>query len=174
MFTERVKVNLLTICFVRAWRKASPRGRCESQIAKKAEDRARQDEFALGYYSALFEDPDGTRFEINYVPGRGLFESGARIGGGLSDRWLVDCIFSHGVIGTITAVSTPRFVINCGPAAMQAPRHSYTESRSRPKSPGLRIGLAASCHPRFTLIARAQDRRVEQDCEQRSIGAIDH
>ncbi|HEX4339646.1 MAG TPA: VOC family protein [Polyangiaceae bacterium] len=27
---------------------------------------------APGYYSALFEDPDGIRIEINHVPGKGL------------------------------------------------------------------------------------------------------
>ena len=28
--------------------------------------------WAPGYYSVLFEDPDGIRIEVNYVPGRGL------------------------------------------------------------------------------------------------------
>jgi catechol 2,3-dioxygenase-like lactoylglutathione lyase family enzyme len=28
--------------------------------------------WAPGYYSLLFEDPDGVRLEINHVPGRGL------------------------------------------------------------------------------------------------------
>ncbi len=28
--------------------------------------------WAPGYYSVLFEDPDGLRLEINYVPGKGL------------------------------------------------------------------------------------------------------
>ncbi|WP_372783855.1 VOC family protein [Phenylobacterium sp.] len=32
-----------------------------------------EDAFAPGYYSILFEDPDGVRLEINHVPGRGLF-----------------------------------------------------------------------------------------------------
>jgi len=27
-----------------------------------------------GYYSLLFEDPDGIRLEVNHVPGRGVFE----------------------------------------------------------------------------------------------------
>lgn len=40
----------------------------------------REDQFAPGYYSVLFEDPDGIRLEINHVPGRGLFEPGTRIG----------------------------------------------------------------------------------------------
>ena len=30
--------------------------------------------WAPGYYSILFEDPDGIRLEVNYVPGRGLLE----------------------------------------------------------------------------------------------------
>ncbi|HEY0106271.1 MAG TPA: VOC family protein [Rhizomicrobium sp.] len=34
------------------------------------------DAFAPGYYSVLFEDPDGIRLEINHVPGRGLLEPG--------------------------------------------------------------------------------------------------
>ncbi len=30
--------------------------------------------WAPGYYSILFEDPDGIRLEINYVPGKGLLD----------------------------------------------------------------------------------------------------
>lgn len=30
--------------------------------------------FAPGYYSVLFEDPDGMRIEANYVPGKGHLE----------------------------------------------------------------------------------------------------
>jgi len=30
--------------------------------------------FAPGYYSTLFEDPDGIRIEVNFVPGKGLLE----------------------------------------------------------------------------------------------------
>jgi len=44
-----------------------------------------QDNYAPGYYSVLFEDPDGTRLEINHVPGRGLLEQGAKIGGVYSE-----------------------------------------------------------------------------------------
>ena len=36
--------------------------------------------WAPGYYSVLFEDPDGIRLEMNHVPGRGLLEQGARFG----------------------------------------------------------------------------------------------
>ena len=42
------------------------------------------DAFAPGYYSVLFEDPDGIRLELNHVPGRGLFDTPTqRVGGGL-------------------------------------------------------------------------------------------
>ncbi len=36
--------------------------------------------FAPGYYSLLFEDPDGIRVEFNHVPGKGHFGSGGRLG----------------------------------------------------------------------------------------------
>jgi len=38
------------------------------------------DQFAPGYYSLLFEDPDGLRIEVNHVPGRGHFDEGGRLG----------------------------------------------------------------------------------------------
>jgi catechol 2,3-dioxygenase-like lactoylglutathione lyase family enzyme len=36
--------------------------------------------FAPGYYSVLFEDPDGIRVEFNYVPGKGHFGDKGRLG----------------------------------------------------------------------------------------------
>ncbi len=39
-------------------------------------------QFAPGYYSVLFEDPDGLRIEVNYVPGRGHFGDDGRLGAG--------------------------------------------------------------------------------------------
>ncbi len=38
--------------------------------------------FAPGYYSLLFEDPDGIRIEVNHVPGRGHLGKGGRLGPG--------------------------------------------------------------------------------------------
>ena len=38
------------------------------------------DRFAPGYYSFLFEDPDGLRVEFNYVPGAGHLGPGGRLG----------------------------------------------------------------------------------------------
>ena len=39
-------------------------------------------QFAPGYYSILFEDPDGIRVEVNYVSGRGHLGPGGRLGPG--------------------------------------------------------------------------------------------
>jgi len=39
-------------------------------------------QFAPGYYSVLFEDPDGIRVEINFVPGKGHLGTGGRLGEG--------------------------------------------------------------------------------------------
>jgi catechol 2,3-dioxygenase-like lactoylglutathione lyase family enzyme len=46
-------------------------------------------QFAPGYYSVLFEDPDGLRVEVNHVPGKGHFGASGRLGpggAGPSDR----------------------------------------------------------------------------------------
>lgn len=46
-----------------------------------------EDAFAPGYYSVLFEDPDGVRLEVNHVPGRGLFDTPSqRVGASLDAR----------------------------------------------------------------------------------------
>ena len=37
-------------------------------------------DWAPGYYYVLFEDPDGIRIEVNYVPGVGLFKDGESFG----------------------------------------------------------------------------------------------
>ncbi len=37
-------------------------------------------QFAPGYYSLLFEDPDGIRVEVNHVPGKGHMGDGGRLG----------------------------------------------------------------------------------------------
>lgn len=35
--------------------------------------------WAPGYYSVLFEDPDGIRLEVNFVPGAGVLEPGRNL-----------------------------------------------------------------------------------------------
>jgi catechol 2,3-dioxygenase-like lactoylglutathione lyase family enzyme len=44
-------------------------------IGTKVVHGPQEDAFAPGYYSVLFEDPDGIRLELNFVPGRGLFDT---------------------------------------------------------------------------------------------------
>ena len=42
--------------------------------------------WAPGYYYVLFEDPDGIRIEVNYVPGSGLLSENARLNTGQDYR----------------------------------------------------------------------------------------
>ena len=58
-------------------------------IGTKIIHEPREDGFAPGYYSVLFEDPDGTRLEINHVPGKGLLctDNG---GGWYAERLRID------------------------------------------------------------------------------------
>ena len=54
------------------------------RIGAKIVHGPQDDAFAPGYYSVLFEDPDGLRLELNHVPGRGLFDTPTqRVGPGL-------------------------------------------------------------------------------------------
>ena len=43
-----------------------------AQIVRGPEER----DWALGYYYVLFEDPDGIRLEVNFIPGAGLLKEG--------------------------------------------------------------------------------------------------
>ena len=54
------------------------RGEAHVRIMHPPEDGG----FAPGYYSILFEDPDGVRVEVNHVPGKGHFGAGGRLGPG--------------------------------------------------------------------------------------------
>jgi catechol 2,3-dioxygenase-like lactoylglutathione lyase family enzyme len=46
--------------------------RLAQELGARTLRRPEQGDWAPGYYSALFEDPDGVRLEINYIPGKGL------------------------------------------------------------------------------------------------------
>lgn len=45
---------------------------CLRQIGAKIVHPPEEGPWAPGYYSILFEDPDGIRLEMNHVPGKGL------------------------------------------------------------------------------------------------------
>ena len=49
----------------------------DANIIHGPEDRS---QFAPGYYSILFENPDGIGVEVNYVPGKGHFGDKGRLG----------------------------------------------------------------------------------------------
>ena len=49
-----------------------------AQIIRGPEER----DWAQGYYYVLFEDPDGIRFEVNFIPGAGLLKKGESFGEG--------------------------------------------------------------------------------------------
>jgi catechol 2,3-dioxygenase-like lactoylglutathione lyase family enzyme len=54
-------------------------------IGAKIVHEPQDDEWAPGYYSVLFEDPDGVRLEVNHVPGQGLLAAGGS--GHLGGQW---------------------------------------------------------------------------------------
>jgi catechol 2,3-dioxygenase-like lactoylglutathione lyase family enzyme len=47
-----------------------------ARIVHSPEEESR---FAPGYYSVLFEDPDGIRIEVNYVPGKGNLDPSVKL-----------------------------------------------------------------------------------------------
>jgi catechol 2,3-dioxygenase-like lactoylglutathione lyase family enzyme len=70
---EQNRVGLHHLCF-----RARERGDIDElhrflcAIDTKIVHPPREDGWAPGYYSLLFEDPDGIRLELNHVPGKGL------------------------------------------------------------------------------------------------------
>lgn len=49
------------------------------EIQAKIVHSPEEGEWAPGYYSVLFKDPDGIRIEANFVPGKGKLEPGSSI-----------------------------------------------------------------------------------------------
>jgi catechol 2,3-dioxygenase-like lactoylglutathione lyase family enzyme len=70
---EQKRIGLHHLCF-RARERADidELHRFLNSIGTKIIRAPREDQWAPGYYSILFEDPDGIRLELNHVPGRGL------------------------------------------------------------------------------------------------------
>src|SRR4051812_42673026 len=71
-FVQR-RVGLHHVCF-RARERADVDGvhAFLIEIGAKVVTPPEASSWAPGYYSVLFEDPDGIRLEVNHVPGRGL------------------------------------------------------------------------------------------------------
>ena len=72
---DRRRVGLHHVCF-----RARSREDIDSLYARLLEQAVRvvhppeEGPWAPGYYSVLFEDPEGIRLEVNFVPGKGHFE----------------------------------------------------------------------------------------------------
>jgi catechol 2,3-dioxygenase-like lactoylglutathione lyase family enzyme len=79
---DQGRVGLHHVCFrVRERAEVDDAHRFLMDIGAKIVHGPQDDGFAPGYYSVLFEDPDGIRLEINHVPGRGVFDAGGRVQG---------------------------------------------------------------------------------------------
>lgn len=77
---DQGRVGLHHVCFrVRERAEVDEAHAFLKDIGAKIVHAPQQDGFAPGYYSVLFEDPDGIRLEINHVPGRGVFDAGGKV-----------------------------------------------------------------------------------------------
>jgi hypothetical protein len=62
----------ISACGREAARDVASVARFAEEIGAKIVHRAEEgSQFAPGYYSVLFEDPEGIRIEVNYAPGKG-------------------------------------------------------------------------------------------------------
>ena len=81
---EQFRVGLHHICFrVRTREDVDQVHAFLIEIGGVVVNTPQQDDWAPGYYSVLFEDPDGVRLEVNHVPGRGVFDADGRVSGTL-------------------------------------------------------------------------------------------
>ena len=74
-FIDRKGEGLHHICFrARARADVDEIHRFLREIGASIVHAPEEGSWAPGYYSVLFEDPDGIRLEMNFVPGKGLLE----------------------------------------------------------------------------------------------------
>lgn len=70
-FDQR-RVGLHHVCFrARAREDVDEVHRVVADLGATIVHPPQEDAYAPGYYSVLFEDPDGIRIEVNFVPGKG-------------------------------------------------------------------------------------------------------
>ena len=78
---EQYRVGLHHICLRAKSREAVDQtARLVASLGANIVRGPEQRDWAPGYYYVLFEDPDGIRLEVNYVPGAGLLEPDASFG----------------------------------------------------------------------------------------------
>ena len=76
---EQYRVGLHHVCFRARSREDVDRfHEFLKELGAKIVHPPEEGPFAPGYYSVLFEDPDGIRLEMNFVPGKGLLEKDAK------------------------------------------------------------------------------------------------
>jgi catechol 2,3-dioxygenase-like lactoylglutathione lyase family enzyme len=72
---DQGRVGLHHVCFrARSREDVDTAHALASEIGARIVHPPEEGTWAPGYYSVLFEDPDGIRLEVNFVPGRGLLE----------------------------------------------------------------------------------------------------
>jgi catechol 2,3-dioxygenase-like lactoylglutathione lyase family enzyme len=83
---DQNQVGLHHLCFrARAREDVDAIHRFAAELGAKIVHPPEEAGFAPGYYSVLFEDPDGIRVEVNFVPGKGHFGPAGALGGGARD-----------------------------------------------------------------------------------------
>ena len=74
---DQGRCGLHHVCFrARSRQDVESTGSLAQQLGATLVHEPREDGYVPGYYSVLFEDPDGIRLEVNHVPGKGVFEPG--------------------------------------------------------------------------------------------------
>ncbi len=67
------RAGLHHVCFrARSQEDVDAASRMAEKLGAKIIRAPETGKWAPGYYSVLFEDPDGIRIEVNYIPGKGL------------------------------------------------------------------------------------------------------
>ncbi len=78
---QQYRVGLHHLCFrARTMKDVDETARLASKIGAKIVRGPEERDWAPGYYYVLFEDPDGIRLEINFIPGKGLLTKGESFG----------------------------------------------------------------------------------------------
>jgi len=71
--SDQTRPGLHHVCFrARSREDVDAVCRLAEELGARVIRRPEQGSWAPGYYSTLFEDPDGARLEMNYIPGKGL------------------------------------------------------------------------------------------------------
>ena len=78
---QQYRVGLHHLCFrARTMEDVDETAILVSKLGAKIVRGPEERDWAPGYYYVLFEDPDGIRLEINFIPGKGLLKKGESFG----------------------------------------------------------------------------------------------